>query len=205
MSDRFAITFLSRSNKNIALPEEVMLDKTTGQILNKNISGEIISFDKLSRLKNHVDNSGLIATNLNFPGYLYLLELDTELPSKITYGQNLLTNPLLIHENKVNAKSLLFFDLDCIELSDLTTLTGFNPTISVQFTVKHVTDVLQSYTYDTILPLSPTEVLDFNVMSNILDLTNFKVSISSISFIKNILELTDNIISILYNILVLNN
>jgi len=207
MANRFAVSLLSRENKNISLPEEVMIHKSTGQILNKTISGDIISFDKLARIKNHVDTTNIICLNLDINGDMYTLDLgDDELPVMVTYGLNLLSTPVIIHENKNLARTLLSIDLDCIELSNLTSLNGFEPNAIITFELKHdVDNHVVSHILDVPISELNNIITEFNQHINADEnLEDFIISLVSIVLNKNILDVNEKNASILYNILIIN-
>jgi len=204
MPDRIAISLLSRENKADALPEEVMIHKTTGQILIKTTAGDIISFDSLNRIKSHIDNTTTTCLNLDIRGDMSSIEIsETELPSIISYDTNILTNSIILYQNKEFAKTILSIDLDCIKLSDTSSLTGFDPIANIDFVF---TKTGVTKTFNIQLPISD---LNQTVIDHIafLDsgesLGDFIISLDSIKFNKNILDIDNKNISILYSILVI--
>ena len=115
--NRFAISALSRHNKNSAVPEEIMIHKQTGQILVKSPSGDIISYDSIARMNNHINIVEAKAYLFNMKGDMYYLDIPTiEFPEVINESTNILDSPVSI---AVGLKRIVIsVDLDSLVLSD---------------------------------------------------------------------------------------
>lgn len=140
-SYRLGISALSRKNKANAELEEIMVQKDTGQFLIKTPAGEVISFDKLQRFKEHVNTVTFNAENTRIIGHMYEIELDnTELPKLITSDSNLIGGTPLslgdIDAHKI--KILISSDFDFINTKNLLEVVPSTngPSISVKFELR---------------------------------------------------------------------
>lgn len=89
---RFAISALSKNNKEYAYEEEILVDKNTSEILIKTPNGDIVSFGYSNRLKSNLDALKNTANYLKIFGNIYSVEFgDTViLPSTVSTGVNYL-------------------------------------------------------------------------------------------------------------------
>jgi len=135
--NRFAVSMLSRRHKAEALPQEVMIHKETGQISIKTNTGDVISYDSLARLNQHIDHVTLMSYNLNIYGEMFSLQLDgVELPEVIGTYSPIMNTPIMIKPNNVR-KMLVSIDMDSLVLTDSDTLVEYEPTISIDVKFKN--------------------------------------------------------------------
>jgi hypothetical protein len=168
--NRFGVTVLSRKNKGTAVPEELMVHKEIGQVLIKTITGDIVSFDSLTRQKMHIEDVTSRATNLGITGDLFSVDIPTtELPEVILDNVNVLDSSLLLQS--VNPKSILIsVDLDYLNLVDTETVAEFEPDIILNFNFKK--------TVNSVLTENPGTITDkLSVINNmIIDPARFFVA-----------------------------
>lgn len=142
MSDalnRFAITALSRKNKEYAVPHEIMIHKEIGQIIIKTPQGDIISMDSLTRLQNHIENVSNRSRLANIAGDLFILELDFELPEIVEENDVILPDPVLIQSNPVTGV-MFSIDLDSVTMSNSDTLVDGEPYIDLSINFRKTLD-----------------------------------------------------------------
>lgn len=112
MLNRFGLSALSKHNAEIALNEEIMVDKETGEFLIKSREGYTISFDALSRRKSLLDDVEHFNNIMNMDGNVYIIDLDhLHLPCNIPYDHQILDNPIVLKERDLN-RLLFHFDID---------------------------------------------------------------------------------------------
>lgn len=88
---RYGVSMLSRKNHIKALPEELMIDKETGQILLKQENSKIISYDAMVRFKASMNAIIATAERHMFMGKIVsIVPTNTPLPKCITTGDQLL-------------------------------------------------------------------------------------------------------------------
>jgi hypothetical protein len=132
-TNRFAVSALSRSRKEEALNDEIMIHKPIGQLLMKRPDGVIVSHDSISRFNMHRKYLENNYANIGITGDLYVIELDNvDLPSEVQESTNILSTPVEISTG-VN-KLLLSLDLDCLEVvgGELVELIDY-PDIKIDF------------------------------------------------------------------------
>jgi len=203
--NRFAVSLLSREYKDDAVPQELMIHKASGQILLKTVDGNVISYDSLTRLRNHIDNTTFVAYNLNIDGNLYSLELsDIELPEVILDESNLLLEPYII--TNIPVKILISIDMDCVEVVGDQTLIEVEPSIRMSFTITNGVDTPLSYSLVSVLSennifvLEPVKLLPLT--ANPVDYT---MSLTEISIVRNSNIIIDRVVkNIVHSILVLS-
>lgn len=133
VTNRFALSALSRKFKANSIPEEIMLHKETGQMLIRTTSGDVISYDYLTRLKGQEDAVTLMAYNMDISGDLYSLDFDDrELPEILTENTNLLSAPLTITNNYLK-KIMISVDVDVIEKGEIDKITTNEPWVQIDF------------------------------------------------------------------------
>lgn len=76
---RFGISLLSKKNFLTAWDEEVLIEKSIGDVLIKTKEHDIISFNHLARKKQHLDQLEIVAQLLGIKGLLYSIELDNSI------------------------------------------------------------------------------------------------------------------------------
>lgn len=135
-SNRFATSALSRKNKASAIPEEILVHKHTGQTLIKTAEGDIVSYDSMARLKNHLERVSLFAQSNGLRGDISSVEFDDrELPEVVGEGENLLSEPLTLKPGPDNVKRFTFsLDVDTLELSESDTI-GLEPIVEIKYEV----------------------------------------------------------------------
>lgn len=199
--DRFGLSALSRLYKSYALPEEIMLHKETGEFLIKTKSGDVISFDRLSRLNEHVNHATMMSLNLDISGDLYQIDFDNmELPEIITENTNLLSAPLTIVDSALK-KLYLSIDCDAIVRSDNDKIDVNEPVVTLDFTFTYNTDVK---TYTLVIPaqflreriITPYDFLPLNVTAS-----NYKVELTSIKIARDAGSSSSDMKFILYSVL----
>lgn len=184
---RFAISLLSKARKNEALNDEVLIDKSTGEILFRNIDGKFISYDNFNRSNLHINNLTLMAQSMNLIGVIYSVEPDgLELPSSIVENTNLLSSDETLSVDKIN-KLLLSVDLDNIvydvddsklnvndPMVEVTIQFAYNSTLGTYYTVTRELE-LTANNSNVIIPEYPTydplDSVDYSVK-----LTNIKIN-----------------------------
>lgn len=114
---RFGISLLSKEKLEDAYLEELMVDKSTGEVLVKTPSGDTISYNYNSRVKSHLTETKTIANNVSVYGDIISIEMDNvNAPFTMTFGKNYLQNELPIIYPR--CKKILFnADIDCITVN----------------------------------------------------------------------------------------
>lgn len=117
---RYGVSMLSRKNHIKALPEELMIDKETGQILLKQVNGNIISYDATTRFKASVDHITSTAEKHMFLGLLTaVMPENMPLPKCISSNQSILVEEVV----ELGTVKRLLFQLD-VDVIDTTTTFG---------------------------------------------------------------------------------
>jgi hypothetical protein len=186
-ANRFGLSALSRSNKSSAINEEILLEKSTGQMLNKSTTGDIISYDYNSRLRDHINMVSILGQTNAIRGTVNTISFDNlELPAVITESSNLLTANLQLKASAAK-RFLVSVDVDTIETS--TTVAGaigqYEPTVTLglQFTISGVNTTA---TVTGKLSEINTKVIDAaNYYAPGTDLTNCSVTLTSITVARN--------------------
>ncbi len=126
--NRFAISGLSKKYNAQALPEEIMVEKTTGEFLIKTPDGMVISYDAMARRRSTITDATESALTQNMIGNMYELSLDNYmLPAIVPYDINLLDNQINLKQNL--KKLLLYIDIDEIIRKDLVEFSENMPII----------------------------------------------------------------------------
>lgn len=119
--NRYGLSALSKQNKKFAVPEEIMVDKLTGEIQIKGPTGNIFSYDYIARLNNQINIFTTNSQNADVYGYMYEIEIpEIDLPAVIPLDTNLLTSKLDIADNKFK---YMMFGIDCDVIDPNTTLS----------------------------------------------------------------------------------
>lgn len=193
--NRFAITGLSKKYNEQALNEEIMIEKSTGEFLIKNLYGVTISYDALARRRSTITDATEAAVTQNMIGDMYELALEEyDLPAIIPYEKNILDNTISL---STNLKKMLFFmDIDEIVKKTLAEVSEVAPIVEIGLRCGI------GNTYNDIIIRKPLN--QFN--NNIIDVEktinrpgdNYSVILTSIKFIKQSDEKIDTFI-ILHN------
>ena len=117
---RYGVSMLSRKNHIKALPEELMIDKETGQILLKQENGKIVSYDAMTRFKASVNAITSTAERLMFMGKIVSIVPENKpLPKCVTSGESILIQEV-VNLGPIK-KMLIQLDVDVV---DTTTTYG---------------------------------------------------------------------------------
>lgn len=128
--NRFAISGLSKKYNEQALPEEIMVEKNTGEFLIKTPDGITISYDAIARRRSTITDATECALTQNMIGNMYELALEEyNLPAIIPYEENILANSISL---KQNLKKVLFYiDIDEIIKNALAEVSETVPTVEI--------------------------------------------------------------------------
>lgn len=111
---RYGVSLLSRKSHVKALPEELLIDKETGQILLKQADSNIISYDAMTRFKASTNTIRATAERLIFMGKMVsIIPENTPLPKCVTSGE-----PILVEETVDLGpikKLLIQLDVDVVD------------------------------------------------------------------------------------------
>ena len=101
---RFGISLLSKDRFSDAYNEEVMIDKSSGEVLVKTPDGDVISYNYNSRLKSHIIEMKAIANNLSVYGDILNIEFDDIIaPFVMEYDKNYIINEINFNQKRKNA------------------------------------------------------------------------------------------------------
>jgi hypothetical protein len=184
-ANRFALSALSRSNKASAVNEEILMDKETGQVLVKTPNGDIISYDSIARMKNHIDLVTKIAQDNGLKGDLHVLEFENmELPSKISEDTNLLSSSLTLKTNNLK-RFLISVDVDTIELSQSDVIGQYEPiiTLDLEFSTggNNTPATITGKTSEILNKvINPAEYV-----AGVTDFSNYTANLKSIKVVRN--------------------
>ena len=128
--NRFAISGLSKKYNEQALPEEIMVEKTTGEFLIKTPDGVTISYDAMARRRSTIIDATESATTQNMIGNMYELILDNyNLPAIVPYDINLLPNAISLKQNLL--KILFFIDIDEVVKANIAEIAETSPIVEI--------------------------------------------------------------------------
>ena len=205
--NRFGISFLSKSRKAEALDEEVMIHKQTGEVLIKGAGGEILSYDKVGRLNDHINSVTNLCHTMNLLGKMYEVEFTVlDLPEVIPEAVNLLDSYAPLTTNKKISKLLVSIDIDSLKIvtplvsmnanqPDVTIniILAVNSTQSTTYTMTHTFSLDKSNSF-TFIPEYPAETLG--------DVVDYTVQLASIIVDRSSSDLVgDNLRYILHNVI----
>jgi hypothetical protein len=204
-ANRFGLSAISRSNKASAINEEILLNKATGQMLNKTTTGDIVSYDYNNRLREHLDKVTLLGQTNAIRGTVNMISFDNiETPDVVTDAANLLTSTLTLKASSPK-RILVSVDVDDIEVSStIAGAIGVNePTISL--TLRLTTG---STNTDNVIsgPLSQinTKIIDpAKYFPPGTDLTNYSMSITNLTVTKSALYAANAVRHILHSVLII--
>jgi hypothetical protein len=198
---RFGISFLSSHNKNNALPEELMVHKETGQILIKTNDGQIISYDSLARLRDHINATTIMAYNLDICGAMYSISLDSiELPEVVTENSNVFTNPVELFSNNAQ-KFLVSVDADAVEISNEAGLIEFEPFVKIDLSFKKDTEE-RKIVVSSLLTKSNATVIYPGDFFPLEDMSGYSLSLTGVTLMRNPAGSTLQVKNILHSVLV---
>jgi|HigsolmetaAR204D_1030405.scaffolds.fasta_scaffold03588_1 hypothetical protein len=200
--NRFAVSALSRDRKAEALPEELLVHKPTGQMLIKRPDGRIISYDKISRLKTHIDFLESSHSIIGIDGDLCLLELDhIELPNTVQYESNILDNPLTLGDSPVS-KILISMDIDCMEFVNGEAFI-LRDLPSIRFEFEFVDENDQTHSVTKTVPLNKLSTNIFNVLNYSPNSTPMNATLNGIYIEENPSNVGKVLENILHSILII--
>jgi len=128
--NRFAISGLSKKHNAQALPEEIMVEKTTGEFLIKSPEGMVISYDAIARRRSTITDATECALTQNMLGNMYELALDNYmLPAIVPYDTNILDNSINLKQNMT--KLLIYADIDEIIRKDIAEVSESMPIVNI--------------------------------------------------------------------------
>lgn len=117
LQNRYGISALSKKFKINAVPNEIMIDKETGEVQVKSPNGNIFSYNYISRLNAHIDTVKFNAYNADVYGKIYDIVIENkDLPMTVNKEENLLDGDLGISISNFKA-FMLSIDLDSINPS----------------------------------------------------------------------------------------
>lgn len=177
--NRFALSALSKSRKNSAVNEEILMDKETGQVLVKTPSGDIISFDYISKLRSHVDVVTGLSIEKGITGDINLIEFENlDLPSKVTENANLLTSSLLLKSNNLK-RFLISLDVETIELSS-GTIGVYEPLIEIGMSFKTGSTTTNATFTGTRTEISNKIITPAEFVTGVTNFSSYEARITSI-------------------------
>lgn len=129
-SSRWGISALSKENKDIAYPEEIMVNKSTGEFVIKSKDNDkIISYEYNSRLKSHLDTVTMTAYNMGICGKIYLMDIfpNVDMPDNIVKREPY--HHIISGMDDNISKIMLSIDMDCLTVIGSSTNIRTNPEI----------------------------------------------------------------------------
>lgn len=196
--NRFAISGLSKKYNAQALPEEIMVEKNTGEFLIKSPDGMVISYDAIARRRSTITDATECAVTQNMIGNMYELLLDKYmLPAIIPYDEEVLDNAVNLKQNM--SKLLFYIDIDEIIKKDIAEVSESMPIVSLLLECK-----FGANTRDIVMekPLNEfnNSIIDFKKeVENLPD--QYNVILKSIVFRKNESNVDDTFM-ILHNMMI---
>ncbi len=189
MLNRFGISALSKYNANVAMNEEIMVDKTTGEFLIKGKEGYVISFDAMSRRKSMLENVDHVNSMMNMGGDVYLLDLDhLHLPAPVEYDTQILQNSVVLKEKNLN-KLLFNVDVDEIIPNTIAEVSVHEPIVELAIHATKPGDNGEIYCvrFSIEKPLSEINNRIIRIEDIVLEvpLNVYKVSLASLKIKKN--------------------
>lgn len=132
---RFGISFLSKKNLKDAWTEELLVHKHTGEVLIKTPDNDVVSYNSISRRRQHIADVQAKANILGIGGAVYELDVsDTsfQLPDVIPPKTNIIgDNPVI---QGYYEKFLLSVDVDSFMFNENEVSTSYLDT-NVMFTI----------------------------------------------------------------------
>ena len=169
--NRFGVSFLSKSNQEEALNEELMSKKELGMTYIKSPTGYVISFDKLAREKSHIDTAMNMALNLDVKGRMFFIDFpERDFPSIIGKDVNLVTSEegIVITESEVDMIENIYIslDIDALNLEKEAVLSNYPPEITCLMQKVKGGKIIEEYRVDKIsIENFNTHVWDFVKLS----------------------------------------
>lgn len=193
--NRFAISALSRSNKKSAIPEELMVHKKTGQILIKTPAGDIISYDSIARLNNHINMVEAKAYLFNMKGEMYYIDIPSiEFPEVINESTNILDSSVSLGAGI--ERIFISVDLDSLVLSDQDKLVEAESKITVNGMFRKPAGngdfITRPFTFNDKLSTLNSKIIYSDQFLNSTDNPqHFELLLTSITFTRDTARYTD--------------
>ena len=191
--NRFGISFLSRSRSAEAENEEVMINKQTGEVSLKGLGGEIISYDKLARFRDHFNRVTALCHTVNVLGDMHEVGFDAvDLPEVISEDVNILDGDVDITSDTKVSKLLVSLDIDSLKIvAPVADLNVNQPTIEMTILLETNTTQVTTETLTVTLPLDElnTHVIipEYTVSPG--DVIDYSAKITSITLTRNASDL----------------
>lgn len=196
--DRFGLSALSKKYKDKSLNEEFMINKESGEFLIKTTSGNIVSFDYLSRLNHHIEDATVKTLVFDVFGDLYSLDFDDiNLPDIITEGANILSEPMLISNSNLK-KLYISIDEDTIINGDTTILDNNDCIVKLDFRFSYNDDIKNFSIIASNGSLKEKVIKPINFAQG---LDNYKCELTGITINRNINSSTKYLNFIIYSII----
>lgn len=113
---RFGFSLLSKSNNKIAYPEEVMVDKLTGDFAIKTPLGDTISYNYNTKLNEHMKSARQDANSLSIYGNIYNIPFSNRvMPLSMTKDSANLYESVYIRGNI--KRFVLHADIDSVKIN----------------------------------------------------------------------------------------
>lgn len=146
LQNRYGISAISKKYKSKAVPQEIMIDKDSGEIQIRIVDGTVVSYNYLSRLNAHVDTFVFNSYNADLYGKVYELEIgNLDLPCKVEKEVNLLDSPLELTADDFKA-FMISIDVDAIEPDTLISKLDLGEVpieIEIEYTVNTAKSVIK--------------------------------------------------------------
>lgn len=198
-NNRFAISLLSRSNKAQSVAGEVMMDKATGQLLVKTLSGDIISYDSTARNRSHISDVTNMAMMNGIRNQIAQVDFENiELPGVLSENTNILLSQLLVKSGSPK-RLLLSLDLDTIETA--TGAIGLEPTVFVDLRYTQGATVVNKSISAPLSQINSMAINSASFFPPATDLYLYNVYITSIYIRKNSGYTTQSLRHILHSVL----
>lgn len=139
---RYAVSLLSKIRFDDALPNEVLTDHSTGEILVKTEDGLMISYDTITRKNMALENAKNTALMKNIRPVIYEVQLDSPLPRKVFEYDDILAKEK-IDISKTN-KIILHIDLDRMSESGKELVQTQTHGIFIEYDIIFTNDALKT-------------------------------------------------------------
>lgn len=158
---RYSISGLSKSNYLRAENEEILVDKSTGEMLIKRPDGKVISYDANARLKLALQNMELVSTKHLLRGKIYHVELENRMLPELLTSRDVLTNDVILLKDAISLdifnKIIIQLDLDLVSKeSDVCKMTFED--IDVKITVSNTKSILSRRSSPAIIPIKYSQL-----------------------------------------------
>lgn len=190
MLNRFGISALSKRNKDLAVDGEMMLDKSTGEVLVKSVGeGYVISFDAMARTKSMLEDVDHMNRIMNMKGKVYQINLDhLHLPLVVNYDENLLANSITLKLGSLE-RMLFHVDVDEIIPNPVADRSTTEPYVCLELHCTRTGFGQEEYSIDFNLTMPVSELNSRIIVSDELNIEysiqDYKVDLVGLKLIKN--------------------